>query len=585
MTDAWSRHISKGLAESGRLAYQWNIMEDRYEWIGDLNGLLGGSGDHPKDNGQFHRFLNPQHVPERLSALYAVLSGQEEEFSATYKIQRADGTQMDVRENGAVHITEGGEKFVYGFIAAASPDARASGQTERRNVHSMGGEFSISHQGRVRIIRSIDQWLGRSRDEQSGKGFLLTLGLDHFSLYNEAYGAAFCDSILEDAGQRLRQCAGSGAEVARIDGDVYGLFFADTPYCDMAAMARHLITQFYKQPFDTMNGRITFGASVGGIVLRHGLSMTPGSILASAETALHKAKNRGRGCFHAHEPSSQDIQDTRQILKTGNDLIRAFHEGRMRLAFQPVMDMNHNAASFHEALVRMIDDTGRLQSAAQFIPAIERLGLSRMVDHFALTQAIEELSRFSDLSLSVNVSNQTLNDPDWLRFIVGALRDQPSVAKRLIIEITETTAISSMDVAIMAVRTLRDIGCRVALDDFGAGYTAFLQLKTLGVDIVKIDKSFTRGLSDSKNQLFVRTLQLLADGIDIMTVGEGAETLAEARILARDGVNLVQGYVFGFPQVERVWLPKDHSHRKITMEGISADASEWQSWEAGKIKA
>jgi EAL domain-containing protein (putative c-di-GMP-specific phosphodiesterase class I) len=104
----------------------------------------------------------------------------------------------------------------------------------------------------------------------------------------------------------------------------------------------------------------------------------------------------------------------------------------------------------------------------------------------------------------------------------------------------------------------------VALDDFGAGYTAFAQLKTLDVDIVKIDKCFIRDMDESQNKLFVRTLQSLADGVEVKTVGEGAETLAEARLLAADGVHYVQGYVYGFPQVERVWLPKDHINRKIT---------------------
>jgi EAL domain-containing protein (putative c-di-GMP-specific phosphodiesterase class I) len=116
------------------------------------------------------------------------------------------------------------------------------------------------------------------------------------------------------------------------------------------------------------------------------------------------------------------------------------------------------------------------------------------------------------------------------------------------------------------VRTIQDLGARVALDDFGAGYTAFAQIKQLDVDLVKIDKQFIRNIGQSENHLFVKTLQSLADGVDIETVGEGVETMTDAKQLIRDGINHIQGYAFGFPSVERVWLPKDHIYRKIVKE-------------------
>ena len=138
------------------------------------------------------------------------------------------------------------------------------------------------------------------------------------------------------------------------------------------------------------------------------------------------------------------------------------------------------------------------------------MGLSRLVDHHALRMAIQELTMFPDLRLSVNVSNLSLNTHDWLRNLVSALRDRPSVAQRLIVEVTESAVINDPTTLKRIVSTLKDLGCRVALDDFGAGYTAFSQLKDLKVDIVKIDKSFIRNINEEHNHLFVRTLKSLA---------------------------------------------------------------------------
>ena len=139
----------------------------------------------------------------------------------------------------------------------------------------------------------------------------------------------------------------------------------------------------------------------------------------------------------------------------------------------------------------------------------------------------------------------------------------------------------------LIVRTLQDLGCRVALDDFGAGYTAFCHLKDLGVDIVKIDKSFIRNIDDEHNHLFVKTLKMLAEGVNVETVGEGAETMAEAKLLTDDGIDHIQGFVYGFPRVERLWLPKDHVHRQIstqkgTMTGFSNMEEDIALWAKGR---
>jgi len=176
-----------------------------------------------------------------------------------------------------------------------------------------------------------------------------------------------------------------------------------------------------------------------------------------------------------------------------------------------------------------------------------------------------------------------LDEPTWLRSLLRQLEGAPEVAERLIVEITETVALKDMTRAISFVRTLQALGARVALDDFGTGHTSFKQIKELGVDIVKIDKGFVRRMGSTKdNRLFVQTLQKLAEGCEVETVGEGAETAHEAEMLQKDGVTYIQGYVYGFPSVERLWLEQSDNER--TPDQVRALQGSDSQPEAGAVR-
>jgi EAL domain-containing protein (putative c-di-GMP-specific phosphodiesterase class I) len=198
---------------------------------------------------------------------------------------------------------------------------------------------------------------------------------------------------------------------------------------------------------------------------------------------------------------------------------------------------------------------GTIAPAGSFIPVVEQTGLMRLLDRRVLEMAMGELTRWPDVRLAINISGLTAGDPSWLRALSGTLKTRPDLAKRLTVEITETVAIQDIDETAKFVAQVRELGCRVSLDDFGAGYTSFRNLKAIAVDSVKIDGSFVRGVANNvDNQLFIRTLLGLADGFGLETVAECVESVQEAQHLARKGVKLLQGYLFGTPSVERPWL-------------------------------
>ena len=184
--------------------------------------------------------------------------------------------------------------------------------------------------------------------------------------------------------------------------------------------------------------------------------------------------------------------------------------------------------------------------AGHFVPVVERLGLMRTLDRRALDLTLQTLESNPDVTLAFNISGVTAADRGWLRTLIARLKDRPELASRLIVEITETAALHDLEDSARFVSIMRDLGCQVAIDDFAAGFTTFRHLKALTVDIVKIDGSFVRNLVDNKeNQLFIRNLLSLARAFNLVTVAECVETLEDAQILVREGVNQLQGYYFG----------------------------------------
>jgi EAL domain-containing protein (putative c-di-GMP-specific phosphodiesterase class I) len=205
--------------------------------------------------------------------------------------------------------------------------------------------------------------------------------------------------------------------------------------------------------------------------------------------------------------------------------------------------------------VRLRRKDGSIALAGDFVPAAETLGLVRMVDRRALEMAVAQLYAHTDVRLSINVSGTTAGDPSWLQSFITYVRENRAVAERMTVELTETAALHAFEDNARFVSRLRDMGCRVAIDDFGAGYTSFRNLHMLRVDMVKIDGSYVKNLSRSPdNQIFVRTLVELAKNFQMETVAEWVGSEEDAQLLESFGVDFFQGYHFGQPDIAPEWL-------------------------------
>jgi EAL domain-containing protein (putative c-di-GMP-specific phosphodiesterase class I) len=240
----------------------------------------------------------------------------------------------------------------------------------------------------------------------------------------------------------------------------------------------------------------------------------------------------------------------------------ALRQDRLLLAFQPVVCAATGIVDYFECLLRVRDEGGSVVPAGEFISVIEGLGLIGRIDRYVLGSTLEELARDPDVRLGFNISGLTACDRPWLRLLISQLRHRPEFAQRLVVEITETAALCDIEESAHFVDTLRGLGCRVALDDFGAGYTSLRHLQILPVDLVKIDGSLVRNLTkQSQCRVFLRHLLGLAKGFGLSTIAECVESADEAAWLRSEGIGYLQGYHLGRPSLERAWLTTARADR------------------------
>lgn len=228
---------------------------------------------------------------------------------------------------------------------------------------------------------------------------------------------------------------------------------------------------------------------------------------------------------------------------------------QVMLAYQPVVQSQaQQQPAFYEGLIRVLDDTGRIIPARAFIDVVETDEMGRIIDCLALEMGLETLAAESDLRLSINMSARSIGYPRWMQTLKHGLGIDPTVAERLILEITETSAMLMPELVTTFMKDLQTLGISFALDDFGAGYTAFRFLKNFYFDIVKIDGQFIRGIhSDPDNQALTKALVSIAEQFEMFTVAEFVESREDAEYLEAIGIDCMQGYYFGAPTIVPPW--------------------------------
>ncbi|MBR9763420.1 MAG: EAL domain-containing protein [Rhodobacteraceae bacterium] len=233
---------------------------------------------------------------------------------------------------------------------------------------------------------------------------------------------------------------------------------------------------------------------------------------------------------------------------------RALEAEEVALAYQPVLRAGSGQVAFHEGLIRVYDPAGRIIPAADFIPAVESTELGRIVDCAALEMGLQTLEDQQDLRISINMSARSIGYPRWMQVLTRGLDRDPTLGERLILEITEHSAMVIPELVTCFMRDIQARGVCFALDDFGSGHTSFRHLRDFYFDILKLDALFTRGIArNPDNQVLTQALLVIADQLDMFTVAEAVETEEDATWLEANGVEYLQGYYYGAPTIHPPW--------------------------------
>jgi len=393
-------------------------------------------------------------------------------------------------------------------------------------------------------------------------GAALVLDLDNFKYVNDTMGHAAGDQLILDVAGALRKRLRDTDTMARLGGDEFAVILPRTDTADAHRVASDLLHAV--RELDSFAGGRTISVTTSiGVAVFGEEQVTGQEVLATADIAMYEAKNSGRDRVCALDNTTGGA--ARQAARTSwiERIRSALDEDRFVLQAQPIMNVATEEVSQHELLLRMVSDTGEIVPPAAFLSTAERFGLVQSIDRWVVQNAIrlmdEQLRLGRRLRLEVNVSGNSVDDPELLSLVQKELAASSVDPDDLILEITETAVISNMDEARRFAETLSRVGCRFALDDFGTGFGSYYYLKHLPLHYIKIDGDFIRNLAHSPtDQLMVRAMVQVAQGLGMKTVAEFVEDAETVEFLRAYGVDFAQGYHIGRPApVEELWPTED----------------------------
>ncbi len=409
----------------------------------------------------------------------------------------------------------------------------------------------LNRQNFERQLRLI---LGRSKMLQQN-GALLFIDIDRFGLINELEGFDTGDRLLVEVVSIIRKRADKSDLFSRIGSDEFCLFLENKTINEVKLFAEKIRQLVYDFRFFTDENCYNASISIGVSTLKSAsVVYHPGELISRARQACNMAKSNGRNMVWEYNENDNKVRERLNDVYWVPLIRKALLERRFFLVFQPVVDLLSGNVSHYEVLIRMKGEDNKIIAPGEFIPVAERMGLIHSIDNWVVERAINFLAELpanmSYVSLAINLSSVAFQDNSLLSSIKENLELTWVDAKRLTFEITETAAVDSFKQTREMITKIRALGCKFALDDFGAGFCSFNYLKMFPVDYVKIDGQFIQNLiHDETDQVFVKSMVEIASKLGKKTIAEFVET-PEAVIKLREiGVNLGQGYLFGKPEI------------------------------------
>lgn len=469
------------------------------------------------------------------------------EVSDTFEIGLADGrtvTQMSYPVHDPEHRFIG-RLWVYEDITRERQTAEQLLYLAERD--SLTGLYN-RHRFQEELARSLAE-----AERRNFQVALLFFDLDEFKYINDTFGHRAGDAMLIRVAGEAGSVVRNNELLSRLGGDEFAVLASGANVAEAEALAERIVRAIGQIPlrFDGHNLRLTTSL---GIAFYPAQASSAEELIAHADSAMYQAKQAGKNAWRTYRPELDDSLSMVKHLSWNERIDRALEQSLLQLHFQGVYDTQTGELAHLEALVRMIDTENpqQLIMPGHFISHAEKSGKIRDIDRWVIQESIFILSRSEQAPpIAVNISGRSFDDPSLPQYISAQLARQGVAPRRLLVELTETSAVTDLHDAQRFIESLRQTGCPVCLDDFGTGFSSFAYLKHLNADILKIDGLFIRNLpNDHDNQVFVKAIVDVARGMRKTTVAEFVENADILEMLKRFGVDLVQGYHLDMPRAD-----------------------------------
>ena len=448
---------------------------------------------------------------------------------------------VELNNGRSVHIVQ--RPMPNGGWVATHEDVTDKRATEARIAHMARHDALTNLPNRLLFREKLEEALVRT--QRGDEVAVHCLDLDRFKIVNDTLGHAIGDALLRAVTHRLVGCVREHDTVARLGGDEFAVVqILHASASEASALAARII-EAVSEPYDLDAHRIGIGVSIG-IALAPADGRDADRLLKSADLASYAAKSSGRGTYRFFEPEMDTRMQAKRTLEL--ELRKALSAGEFEVYFQPILNLKTRRLSVCEALLRWRHPRRGLIEPAEFVPALEEIGLIDAVGAWVLREACRQaVSWPKHTRVAVNVS-PTQFKPMLPLTVAGILGETGLMPERLELEITESVLLSDNASTLQTLHKLKDMGVRISMDDFGTGYSSLSYLRSFPFDKIKIDKSFVRDLLTDRDSLaIVRAVASLGASLGASTTAEGVETQDQLDCLREEGCTEVQGYHVGAP--------------------------------------
>jgi diguanylate cyclase (GGDEF)-like protein/PAS domain S-box-containing protein len=534
--------------------WHWDIAGDKVRFSTRWKELLGFAEHEIDDN--INEWIERVHPDERdrvLSSLRAHLDGLTSHFENEHRLMHETGVYRWVVCRGVAGRDETGRAIEFG---GSLTDVTHRKVAEEQLAHRAFYDPLTNLPNRSLFLDRLRHALRRATRRKDYAFAVLFLDIDRFKLINDSLGHMAGDRLLVMIARRLEVSLRPGDSVARLGGDEFTVLLDDIKDITDATTVAERIQKELSTPFDVGGQEIYTSSSIGIACSTTGYQR-PEDVLRDADTAMYRAKARGRA-RHALFDTAMHAHVVRQ-LQLEAELRRAIERDEMFVQYQPIVSLETGRVSGVEALARWRSTERGLVEPSEFIAVAEETGLIQSLGRWVLRQACLEANQWrtknptiGPCSLSVNLSSKQLSQPD-LASVIGEVLDQTGLPAELLqLEITESAILEHPEAAAVTLKRLKELGVRLSIDDFGTGYSSLSYLQRFPIDSLKIDRSFVQHLGveraiDGDDARIVRAIVMIGRNLGKQVIAEGVETADQLQLLRDVGCDFAQGFFFAKP--------------------------------------